>query len=208
MSKDIGMEVMASSNEVPGDSEKASALSENDHIPGKIAHHCGQASLSLCYSLGLPQRLGITTLGYKDTKAVTLDEIVHHTRAVARAYKTGFLLANLPLGSYENYRESAIKLVKEGGAHGVKLEGGRDMACTIRAISKAGVPVIGHIGLTVQRDLDASKEADDGSEVLEDAKSVQDAGAVAVLVETMTPRAADSITKALKIPTIGIGSGP
>ncbi|KAF6523240.1 hypothetical protein HZS61_014768 [Fusarium oxysporum f. sp. conglutinans] len=153
MSKDIGMEVMASSNEVPGDSEKASALSENDHIPGKIAHHCGQASLSL-------------------------------------------------------YRESAIKLVKEGGAHGVKLEGGRDMACTIRAISKAGVPVIGHIGLTVQRDLDASKEADDGSEVLEDAKSVQDAGAVAVLVETMTPRAADSITKALKIPTIGIGSGP
>ncbi|EXL67675.1 hypothetical protein FOPG_16220 [Fusarium oxysporum f. sp. conglutinans race 2 54008] len=161
MSKDIGMEVMASSNEVPGDSEKASALSENDHIPGKIAHHCGQASLSLCYSLGLPQR----------------------------------------------YRESAIKLVKEGGAHGVKLEGGRDMACTIRAISKAGVPVIGHIGLTVQRDLDASKEADDGSEVLEDAKSVQDAGAVAVLVETMTPRAADSITKALKIPTIGIGYG-
>ncbi|KAJ4101044.1 hypothetical protein NW756_001454 [Fusarium oxysporum] len=82
------------------------------------------------------------------------------------------------------------------------------MACTIRAISKEGVPVIGHIGLTVQRDLDASKEADDGSEVLEDAKSVQDAGAVAVLVETVTPRAADSITKALKIPTIGIGPGP
>lgn len=179
--------------------------------------------------------LGITALGYKDTKAVTLDEIVHHTRAVARAYKTGFLLADLPLGSYEKSTEhgkvlsyaindkvsnapelktdslsaieSAIKLVKEGGAHGVKLEGGRDMAPAIRAISKAGVPVIGHIGLTLQRDLDASKEVDDGSEALEDAKSVQDAGAVAVVVEAVASGTADTITKTLRIPTIGIGYG-
>ncbi|KAI8662085.1 3-methyl-2-oxobutanoate hydroxymethyltransferase [Fusarium keratoplasticum] len=157
--------------------------------------------------------LGITALGYKDTKAVTLDEMVHHTRAVGRAFKTGFLLADLPLGSYEKSTEhaieSAIRLVKEAGAHGVKLEGGCDVSPTIRAISKAGIPVIGHIGLTLQRDLDASNQVDDSNDacagVLADAKSVQDAGAVAVVVEAVASQTAAKITSASGIPTIGIG---
>ncbi|KAL6922881.1 hypothetical protein FSST1_000155 [Fusarium sambucinum] len=160
--------------------------------------------------------LGITALGYKDTKSVTLDEIIHHTRAVTRAVKNAFVLADLPLGSYEKSHEhaigSAIRLVKEGGAHGVKLEGGVEMSPTIQAISKIGIPVIGHIGLTLQRELDASNQGDESDDavaaILTDAKSVQNAGAVAVVVEAVSSETAEKITKSLKIPTIGIGSGP
>ncbi|RSL79687.1 hypothetical protein CEP51_007165 [Fusarium floridanum] len=157
--------------------------------------------------------LGITTLGYEDTKKVTLDEMVHHTRAVARAFKTGFLLADLPFGSYERSAEhaidSAVRLVKEGGAHGVKLEGGSDVSPIIQAISKAGIPVIAHIGLTLQRDLDASNQGHDSSdtstELLSDARSVQNAGAVAVVLEAIASQTAAEITNTLEIPTIGIG---
>ncbi|KAM0424217.1 hypothetical protein ACHAPT_010589 [Fusarium lateritium] len=154
--------------------------------------------------------LGVTALGYEDTKSVTLDEMVHHTRAVSRAFKTGFLLADLPLGSYEKSTEhaieSAVRLVKEGRAQGVKLEGGCDVSPTIRAISRAGIPVIAHIGLTLQRDLDASRQGHDASaELLSDAKSVQAAGAVAVVLEAVASPAAADITNTLEIPTIGIG---
>lgn len=175
--------------------------------------------------------LGITALGYEDTKKVTLDEMVHHTKAVARVFKTGFLLADLPFGSYERSTEhgksptrderrhsnshdsvaidSAVRLIKEGGAHGVKLEGGSDVSPIIQAISKAGIPVIAHIGLTLQRDLDASKQGHESSDVsaklLSDAKSVQNAGAVAVVLEAVASQTAAEITKTLEIPTIGIG---
>ncbi|RSL44547.1 hypothetical protein CEP53_011187 [Fusarium sp. AF-6] len=159
--------------------------------------------------------LGITTLGYEDTKKITLDEMVHHTRAVARAFKTGFLLADLPFGSYERSAEhaidSAVRLVKEGRAYGVKLEGGSDVSPIIQAISKAGIPVIAHIGLTLQRDLDASKQGHSSSnasaELLSDARSVQNAGAVAVVLEAIASQTAAEITNTLEIPTIGIGSG-
>ncbi|KAI8714113.1 3-methyl-2-oxobutanoate hydroxymethyltransferase [Fusarium sp. LHS14.1] len=159
--------------------------------------------------------LVITALGYHDTKKVTLDEMVHHTSAVARAFKSGFLLADLPFGSYEKSTkhaiESAVRLVKEGGAHGVKLEGGSDVSRIIQAISKAGIPVIAHIGLTPQRDLDASKQEhgnyDASAELLSDARSVQSAGAVAVVLEAIASQTAAEITSALEIPTIGIGSG-
>lgn len=107
--------------------------------------------------------------------------------------------------------ESAIRLVKEGGAHGVKLEGGSEMSATIRAISRAGVPVVGHIGMTLQRNNDVSvpEDEDEGqgefAGVFADAKSVQDAGAVAVLLEAVAPDVAARITAFLRIPTIGIG---
>ncbi|KAH6887723.1 3-methyl-2-oxobutanoate hydroxymethyltransferase [Thelonectria olida] len=147
--------------------------------------------------------LGITFLGYKDTKAVTLNEMVHHTRAVTQAVKTGFVLADLPLGSYEKSTEhaidSAIRLVKEGGAHGVKLEGGSEMSPTIQAISRIGIPVIRHIGLTLQRDLDASNQGDDSNDAV--ARILADANSVA-------SQTAAKIINALRIPTIGIGSGP
>lgn len=174
--------------------------------------------------------LGMAALGYKDTKAVTLDEMVHHTRAVTRAVKAAFVLADLPLGSYEKSTEhgkfpnlttrfcstnhytaidSAIRLIKEGGADGVKLEGGVEMSQTIRAISNSGIPVIGHIGTTLQRGLDTSnhgaesEDADAG--ILADAHSVQDAGAVAMVVSSVSSQTAARITNALRIPTIGIG---
>lgn len=100
-------------------------------------------------------------------------------------------------------------MVKEGGAHGVKLEGGSDMSPIIQAISKAGIPVIAHIGLTPQRDLDASKQGhgnyDASAELLSDARSVQSAGAVAIVLEAIASQTAGEITSALEIPTIGIG---
>lgn len=100
---------------------------------------------------------GVVALGLEDTVGVTLDEIIYHAKAVARGAKTPFRLGDLPLGSYEKSPEhaveSSLRLVKEGKCHGVKLEGGREMAMHISAITRAGVPVIGHIGLTPQRAL-------------------------------------------------------
>ena len=139
-------------------------------------------------------------------------------------------MADLPLGSYEKstehgklpyyttrfYRtkyataiDSAIRLIKEGGADGVKLESGVEMSPTIRAISNSGIPVIGHIGTTLQRGLGASSHGDDSEEadagILADANSVQDAGAVAMVVSSASSQTAARITNALRIPTIGFG---
>jgi 3-methyl-2-oxobutanoate hydroxymethyltransferase len=160
---------------------------------------------------------GVVALGLEDTVGVTLDEIIYHARAVARGAKTPFRLGDLPLGSYEKSPEhavdSSLRLIKEGKCHGVKLEGGREMAPHVAAITRAGVPVIGHIGLTPQRALAFADEEGEAfgtsvksaMEVLEDALALQRAGAVAVVLEAVAGEAARVITRDLGIPTIGIG---
>jgi 3-methyl-2-oxobutanoate hydroxymethyltransferase len=152
--------------------------------------------------------------GQADSLAVTLDEMVYHTRLVARGVRRSLLVADLPFMSYQvspqQALESAGRLIKEGGAHAVKLEGGVRSAAAIEAITSAEIPLMGHIGLTPQsvRRLGGFKVQRDAERLLADALAVEAAGAFAVVVECVPTELAARITATLKIPTLGIGAGP
>jgi 3-methyl-2-oxobutanoate hydroxymethyltransferase len=155
--------------------------------------------------------------GLETTLPVTLDETIYHVRMVARAARRALVVADLPFGSYqvsaEDALRSAIRCVKEGGAHAVKLEGGTAVLGTIRRIVDAEIPVMGHVGLTPQAihrmggfRVQGRGEAD-RARVLADARAVEEAGAFAVVLEGMPADLASEITATLSIPTIGIGAG-
>jgi 3-methyl-2-oxobutanoate hydroxymethyltransferase len=162
--------------------------------------------------------LGMVVLGYASTVPVTMDDILHHCRAVVRGAPDTLVVADLPFLSYhvddQQAIENAGRLVKEGGADAVKLEGGRTMAARIRAIVAAGIPVVGHVGLTPQsatalggfkiqgRDLDSAHA------LIDDALAVADAGVFAMVVEAVPDEVAALITERALAPTIGIGAGP
>ena len=158
--------------------------------------------------------LGMVVQGQPDSLAVTLDEMVYHTRLVARGVRRSLLVADLPFMSYQvspqQALESAGRLIKEGGAHAIKLEGGVRSAAAIAAITGAEIPLMGHIGLTPQsvRRLGGFKVQRDAERLMEDALAVEAAGAFAVVVECVPTDLAARITATLKIPTIGIGAGP
>ena len=161
--------------------------------------------------------LGMVVLGYESTIPVTMEDMLHHTRAVMRGISTVHVVADLPFMSYQvsdgQALENAGRLMKEGGADAVKLEGGRAMASRIEAIVRAGIPVMAHIGLTPQasaalggfkvqgRSLEAARA------LIEDALAVQRAGAYAVVLEAIPRQLARIVTSRLSIPTIGIGAG-
>ncbi len=155
--------------------------------------------------------------GLETTLPVTLDEIVYHTRMVARGAQRALVVADMPFGSYqvscEEAVRNAVRLVKDGGAQAVKLEGGERMARTIAAIVSAEVPVMGHVGLTPQSihamgGYRVQGRTETGrARVLADARAVQEAGAFAVVLEGVPADLAREITQALAIPTIGIGAG-
>lgn len=161
--------------------------------------------------------LAMVSLGMSDTSEVTLDEMVMHAKAVSRATNRSFTVGDLPMGSYEispkQALASAIRMVKEGRMRSVKLEGGREMAETIHKITSAGIPVVGHVGLTPQRQHALGGFRVQGNTVgkamslLRDAQAVQDAGAFCVVLECVPQDIAGEVTNALKIPTIGIGAG-
>jgi 3-methyl-2-oxobutanoate hydroxymethyltransferase len=165
-------------------------------------------------SLLVGDSLGMVVQGQPDSLGVTLDEMVYHTRLVARGVRRSLLVADLPFMSYQvspqQALESAGRLIKEGGAHGVKLEGGVRSAAAIAAITAAEIPLMGHIGLTPQsvRRLGGFKVQRDAERLMEDALAVEAAGAFAVVVECVPTELAARLTAALKIPTIGIGAGP
>ena len=158
-----------------------------------------------------------TTLGYGNTVPVTLDEIVVHTKSVRRAVKRALLIADLPFGSYHTGADDAVRnalrLVKEGGAEAVKLEGGRNRAALVKRLVDEDIPVCGHIGLMPQafnklggfRVQGRTKEAAQG--VIEDALALEAAGAFAVVLELIPRELAAHITQKISIPTIGIGAG-
>ena len=162
--------------------------------------------------------LGNVKLGYENTLPVTIWEMRHHTRAAKRRNARALLVADMPYLSYETDPRDAAKnagtLVKEGGADAVKLEGGRPMLPAIRAILAANVPVMGHLGLTPQslRRFGGYKvqgqEREKARELLSDAKRLERAGVFAVVLECVPRTLARRITRALKVPTIGIGAGP
>jgi len=162
--------------------------------------------------------VGMAVLGRSDTLSVTMEEMIHHTRAVSTAVKRAMVVADMPFMSFqvspEKALENAGRLVKEGGAHAVKLEGGRSMAETIEKIVSAGIPVMGHVGLTPQsvHTLGGYKvqgrKSQSARQVLADARAVQSAGAFSVVIEAVPVDLAQAVTAELEIPTIGIGAGP
>lgn len=183
----------------------------------------GYSMAGLLDAAGIPvfivgDSAGMVEAGYDNTLPVTVDEMIYHTRAVARAARRAFVVADMPFGSYQasvdDACRTAVRLVKEGGAEAVKLEGGMHSAKAIRAITAMDVPVMGHIGLTPQSvhrmggfKVQGRSEAE--AEVLiEDARAVEEAGAFSVVLEGIPATLAAKITAMLKIPTIGIGAGP
>jgi 3-methyl-2-oxobutanoate hydroxymethyltransferase len=162
--------------------------------------------------------LGMTVLGYETTLPVTMDEMIHHTAAVARGVKNAMIVTDMPFMSYQVSTELALanagRCIQQGGADGVKVEGGAFRAPVIRALVENGIPVLGHIGLLPQsvRAMGGykvqGKTEDDAKRLVQDAKAIQDAGVFAMVLEGMPGDVAAVITKAVAVPTIGIGAGP
>ncbi len=162
--------------------------------------------------------LGTVVQGGQSTVAVTLDAMVYHTKLVSRGTERGLLIADLPFlmahFSFDEVLRAAGRLMQEGGAEAVKLEGGAGTAPIIERLVRAGIPVMGHVGLQPQRfhqlgghKLQGKTEAG-ASQIVADAVAVAEAGAFAVVVEGVPPAVASAVTKAVTIPTIGIGAGP
>lgn len=161
--------------------------------------------------------LGNVVLGYDSTIPVTLDDMVYHTRAVARGAENTFIVADMPFMTYHGNIDESLRgvrrLMQEGHAHAVKMEGGAEIADTVKRIVQSGVPVLGHIGLTPQSVNQIGgyriqgKDAQDAQRLMNDAKALEAAGAFAIVLELVTEEAAAEISKELSIPTIGIGAG-
>ena len=161
--------------------------------------------------------LAMTVLGHPNTISLTMDEMLHHCRAVARGANHAFLVGDMPFMSYQADRIEAVRnagrLLKEGGMDAVKLEGGKVIAPTIRAITEAGILVVGHIGLTPQSATKLGgfkvqgKTAEVAVQLLEDALALQEAGCFCIVLEAIPAELAKTITERLAVPTIGIGAG-
>ncbi|MBU2621682.1 MAG: 3-methyl-2-oxobutanoate hydroxymethyltransferase [Proteobacteria bacterium] len=161
--------------------------------------------------------LGMVVLGYRDTVSVTMDEMLHHTKAVSSAVKNALVIGDMPFGSYNVSVEKAVgnanRMMKEAHADCIKLEGGRSMAPLVGAIVKAGIPVQGHIGLTPQTASSLGgfkvqgKSFEAAKSLIEDAKALEDAGCFSIVLEAIPSPIAKIITGSISIPTIGIGAG-
>lgn len=157
--------------------------------------------------------LGMVIQGNEHSLSVTLEEMIYHTRLVARGIRRSLLISDMPFMTFQVSPQQAVanagRLVKEGGAHAVKLEGGMRSAPAIEAITRADIPVMGHIGLTPQsvRRLGGFRVQRDEAKLLDDAVATEKAGAFALVVECVPAQIARKITEAVKIPTIGIGAG-
>jgi 3-methyl-2-oxobutanoate hydroxymethyltransferase len=157
--------------------------------------------------------LGMVVQGQEHSLAVTLDEVIYHTRLVSRGVRRSLLVADMPFMTFQVSPEQALvnagRLMKEGGAHAVKLEGGLRSAAAIAAVTGADIPVMGHIGLTPQsvRRFGGFRVQRDEARLVEDALATEQAGAFALVVECVPAETARKISAAVKIPTIGIGAG-
>jgi 3-methyl-2-oxobutanoate hydroxymethyltransferase len=161
--------------------------------------------------------LGNVVLGYENTIPVTMEDMLHHTKAVSRASQNALIVADMPFLSYQISPETALanagRFLKEANAQAVKLEGGQEQAETVHKITCAGIPVMAHLGLTPQSIHQLGgykvqgKKEDDAEKMMRDAKSLEDAGAFSVVLECVPEKLAAEITHSLSIPTIGIGAG-
>ena len=189
--------------------EKITALTAYDYPTARLLDESGIDIILVGDSVGM------VVLGYEDTTSVTLDEMLHHTRAAARGVKRALLVGDMPIHSYETEEQAVAtaRALVEAGAQTVKLEGGRSECGKIERIIEAGIPVMAHIGMLPQHVKEEGGYKVKGKTpreleiLLEDAKCVEQAGAFAVVLEIVTPEAARQVTSLLEIPTIGIGSG-
>lgn len=180
-----------------------------------MAHFADAAGVDLIL---VGDSLGTTVLGFETTVPVTLDMMAHHSAAVSRGCRRAFQVADLPFGVAQESPEAALRasmrLMQEGAAHAVKLEGGREMATTVTHLGRAGIPVMGHIGLHPQHVHRLGgyrrfgKTDDEVAALLADAQALEGAGVFAIIGEMVAPDAARQITAATRVPFIGIGCGP
>jgi 3-methyl-2-oxobutanoate hydroxymethyltransferase len=191
--------------------EKITCLTAYDYSFARILDEAGVEMLLVGDSLGC------VVQGNHNTLAVTMDEMIYHTRMVARGRQRALVIGDMPFLSYQVSKEKALenagRFLQEGGAEAVKLEGGVSMQETIEALVKIGIPVMGHIGLTPQsiNQLGAyrvqGKTADAARRLLDDAYALEDAGVFSIVLELVPREIAQMITESVKVPTIGIGAG-
>ena len=197
--------------EAKNNKEKVTMLTAYDYSMAKLID---EADINMIL---VGDSLGMVMLGYEDTLSVTMEDMIHHTKAVSRGVKNTLVVADMPFMSYQTSVYDAVvnagRLIKEGRAHVVKLEGGVEVCDKIEAIVKASIPVMAHIGLTPQS-VNAfggfkvqGKDEEAAKKLIEAALAVEKAGAFAVVLECVPAKLAEIITKKLSIPTIGIGAG-
>jgi 3-methyl-2-oxobutanoate hydroxymethyltransferase len=190
--------------------ERFACLTAYDYPMTRLLDECNVPLLLVGDSLGM------IVLGYPDTTHVTIAEMEHHVRAAARARPRALLAADLPYRTYETTEEALAngRRLVAAGAEAVKAEGGREIEKQVGAVTQAGIPFIGHLGMLPQRVLEEGRyrikgrTEDERSGLLADARALENAGAFAIVLELVTPPVAKEITSMLSIPTIGIGSGP
>jgi len=192
--------------------QRITMLTAYDYPTARLADEAGIPILLVGDSLGM------VVLGYESTLPVTVDDMIHHGKAVVRGAQRAHVVVDMPFGSYqggwEDAMRNAVRIMQETGAGSVKLEGGVRSAELVRRLVDAGIPVMGHVGLTPQS-VNAfggwkiqGKTPRDGVRVMADAKAIEEAGAYAVVLETVPAGLAAKITQQLRVPTIGIGAGP
>ncbi len=202
---------VATFRQMKADGEKITMLTAYDYSTAKLMDESGINAILIGDSLGM------TMLGYEDTLSVTMEDMIHHTAAVARGAKDALVVADMPFMSYQTSVYDAVvnagRLMKEGRANAVKLEGGAAVCPQIKAIVEAQIPVMAHIGLTPQA-VNAfggfkvqGKKVEDAQRLLDEARAVEKAGAFSVVLECVPAKLAERISKEISIPTIGIGAG-
>lgn len=190
--------------------EKITMLSVYDFPFAKIADESGIDAVLVGDSLGM------VLLGYKSTVGVTMREMIHHTRAVSRATHSALIVGDMPFGSYDTPEKAvrnATRFLKEGGAEAVKLEGGEKIKKEVEALVKAGIPVMGHLGMTPQTASALGgykvqgRDKEQADEIINDAILLDKLGAFAIVLECVPAKLAAEITAKVKCPTLGIGGG-
>jgi len=191
--------------------EKITMLTAYDYPMAKLVDAAGIDVVLVGDSLGM------TVLGYDSTTYVTMEDMIHHCKAVRRGVKRAFLIGDMPFMSYQASCEDAVRnagrFVKEAGCEAIKIEGGREVVSRVEAIDDAGIPVLGHIGLTPQSANKLGgykvqgKDAQTAKKLLTDAIALEKAGCFALILECIPAKLAKKITEKLRIPTIGIGAG-
>jgi 3-methyl-2-oxobutanoate hydroxymethyltransferase len=191
--------------------EKIGMLTAYDYPTARILDRAGADALLVGDSLGM------VVLGYDSTVYVTLEDMIHHTRAVVRGAEGSLVISDLPFGSYEEgpaqALRSAVRLVKEGGCTAVKLEGGSEVSASVRAIAAAGMPVVGHVGLTPQSSASfggfrvRAKTAQEARDLVQNARALEEAGAFMIVAEAVPASVGELLSRSLSVPVIGIGAG-
>jgi 3-methyl-2-oxobutanoate hydroxymethyltransferase len=192
--------------------QKITMVSTYDYLSAKLCDSAGIDSILVGDSLGMVFK------GEENTLGVTLEEIIYHAKAVKRGAKRAFIVADMPFGSYQPSVEegirNSIRVIKESGADAVKVEGGTEVVPLVEKLSTAGVAVVGHLGFTPQKiklfggAKVVGRKEEERERMLREAKALEEAGAVMLVLEATPSDIADEITKNLSIPVIGIGAGP